>query len=192
MFNIEDQTIIALSDYPELIPHLYIMPPNIREKAKDINSKLVESMLFKADPYISRLWYVTSDNRSGKDKMGWLVNHHSRLPDVHNLRPRDLEELWVQTQLGYIPANSIGDIFEEKVTPNTTIGEIAYNLGLYTESDTESIINKAIKDNPQAVEDYKTGNTKALGTILGVARKEGVTNMKQAAQLLKDKLNAKD
>lgn len=173
--------IAVLSDFPEFLNPLWIMPQDVRAKAKFCGALLTEDLL-EIDPYIARLWFVCADKQSGKQKMAWLVNHYKRLSNLHLLRPAMLNELWVQVELGFIPANGIGEIFEQ-IDGKKTIGHIAYDLGLYEPDDTENVIKKAIEDNPQAVADYQGGSKKALGTILGVARAAGITDMRKASQL---------
>lgn len=184
---------IALcSHVPELLNPLWIMPPDIRHKAKSCgcDHALVENLL-DTDPYLARLWFVTADDQSAQKKLGWLVNYHKHLKNIHWLRPAMLDELFNQVQLGHIPSNAIADIFKE-IDGKQTIGQIAYNLGLYTTVDMDAIIQQAIRQNPQAVADYKAGKNKALAVILATSKQLGVTDMRKASQLLKERITSSE
>src|SRR5947209_4417754 len=165
------------------------MPPDIRHKAAQCGCTftLTEDLLDL--PYLARLWFVTADIPSGKQKMGWLINHYKRLKDAQYLRPAMLDELWTQVQLGYIPANRVGDIFAG-LDGKKTIGQIAYELGLYQTNDVRSIAEQAVRNNPKAVGDYLSGETKALGAILGAMRAAGVNDMPVAKQVVEELLKA--
>ena len=54
----------------------------------------------------------------------------------------------------------------------------------------EPVIDKAIADNPEAVENYRSGKKKALGALVGQIMKaaKGKANPQQVNDLLKEKL----
>ena len=81
-------------------------------------------------------------------------------------------------------------MFETGGEPDTIIEE----LGLAQVSDEgaiEGIVDKVIVENEKAVADYKAGNQKAFGSIVGAVMKEsaGKANPQVVNELLKKKLS---
>ena len=164
------------------------MPKDIRDRAKElgVNHSLINAVI-DTSPYMARLWYVTSDIRNGKTLASLLTNFSYKLTNEHYLKATILNELYNQIFLGFIPANKVGEIFE-RLDGTKTIGHIAFDIGYYDVSTVKmvDIIKEAIKANPQSVDDYRSGNQRALGGIMGyIIKHHKGTDMKLAGEQLR-------
>jgi len=169
------------------------MPKDIRDRAKTlgVNYSLINAVI-DISPYMGRLWYVTSDIANGKTLASWLTNFSHKLTNEHYLKPTILDELYNQVYLRHIPGNKVGEVFEQ-LDGISTIGHIAFDLGFYDISTDKivDIIQDAIQANPQAIEDYKGGNQRALSGVMGyiVKHYKGV-DMKLAGEELRKTIAA--
>ncbi|MBQ7478895.1 MAG: Asp-tRNA(Asn)/Glu-tRNA(Gln) amidotransferase subunit GatB [Selenomonadaceae bacterium] len=85
-------------------------------------------------------------------------------------------------------------VFSEMWTNPDAPEKIVKDKGLVQITDTkaiEAIVDKVIEDNPKAVEDYKGGNKKAIGALVGQVMKQskGKANPQMVNELLAKKLN---
>ncbi|MBT3865168.1 Asp-tRNA(Asn)/Glu-tRNA(Gln) amidotransferase subunit GatB [Candidatus Peregrinibacteria bacterium] len=86
-----------------------------------------------------------------------------------------------------------GEVFEEMYESGKSAGEIVKKKGLKQISDTselEAVCKKAIEANPQAVEDFKNGKDRAIGSIVGMVMKEtkGQANPAKASEIVRKML----
>jgi aspartyl-tRNA(Asn)/glutamyl-tRNA(Gln) amidotransferase subunit B len=97
---------------------------------------------------------------------------------------------------GLISATASVTVFEKMTQSKSTPQQIAESLNLLQKSDAgelEGIVDAVLKDNPQAVEDFKSGGKKsgkARGFLLGqvMQKTKGRANPKVAAEILDKKL----
>jgi len=97
---------------------------------------------------------------------------------------------------GLISATASVTVFEKMTQSKSTPQQIAESLNLLQKSDAgelEGIVDEVLKDNPQAVEDFKAGGKKsgkARGFLLGqvMQKTKGRANPKVAAEILDKKL----
>lgn len=110
--------------------------------------------------------------------------------------PADVVELAKMTQAGDISATAANTILEEMVKTGKKPRTLAEQLNLIQKSDAgelEWIVEEVLKNNPQAVEDFKEGGKKsgkARGFLLGqvMQKTNGRANPKVAAEILDKKL----
>jgi aspartyl-tRNA(Asn)/glutamyl-tRNA(Gln) amidotransferase subunit B len=108
----------------------------------------------------------------------------------------DVAELAKMTQAGDISATAANAILEEMVKTGKKPRMLAEQLSLIQKSDAgelEKIVDEVLRDNPQAVEDFKAGGKKsgkARGFLLGqvMQKTKGRANPKVAAEILDKKL----
>jgi len=108
----------------------------------------------------------------------------------------DVAQLAKMAQTGEISATAANAILEEMVKTGKEPRELAEELNLIQKSDAgelEGIVDAVLKDNPQAVEDFKAGGKKsgkARGFLLGqvMQKTKGRANPKVAAEILDKKL----
>ena len=92
-------------------------------------------------------------------------------------------------------SNNIGrevleDIFDENKDPIKVIEEKGL-MQISSSDELEKIVDEVIVANPQSVEDFKAGKTKASGFLMGQVMKksQGKANPKVCKQLIDDKLS---
>ncbi len=108
----------------------------------------------------------------------------------------DVAELAKMVQAGDISATAANTILEEMVKTGKKPQTLAEQLNLIQKSDAgelEKIVDEVLRDNPQAVEDFKTGGKKsgkARGFLLGqvMQKTKGRANPKIASEILDKKL----
>jgi aspartyl-tRNA(Asn)/glutamyl-tRNA(Gln) amidotransferase subunit B len=109
----------------------------------------------------------------------------------------DVAQLAKLIQAGEISATAANAIFEEMVKTGKEPRELAVQLNLIQKSDAgelEGIVDEVLKNNSQAVEDFKTGGKKsgkARGFLLGqvMQKTKGTANPKVAGEILDRKLS---
>jgi len=109
----------------------------------------------------------------------------------------DVAELAGMVDSGQVSAGAAGTIMEEMVKTGKGPGTLAEELNLIQKSDIgelEQIVGQVIAENPNAVEDVKSGgkkSKKALGFLLGqvMQKTKGQANPKVVSQILTKKLS---
>lgn len=136
-----------------------------------------------------------------KKVANWLMVETLRLLKERNQEPEDicfapekLASLILMTEAGTINSSVAKEVFEklfdENIDPETYVEE----QGLKIESDDgalEQVIEEVIRENPQAVSDYKGGKKKALGALVGQTMKamKGKADPTAVNQKLKELLS---
>jgi aspartyl-tRNA(Asn)/glutamyl-tRNA(Gln) amidotransferase subunit B len=108
----------------------------------------------------------------------------------------DVAQLAKMAQTGEISATAANTILEEMVKTGKDPRALAEQLNLIQKSDAgelEKIVEEVLKDNPQAVEDFRAGGKKsgkARGFLLGqvMQKTKGRANPKVAAEILDRKI----
>jgi aspartyl-tRNA(Asn)/glutamyl-tRNA(Gln) amidotransferase subunit B len=112
-------------------------------------------------------------------------------------KPADAAELAKMTQAGDISATAASTILEEMVKTGKNPRKLAEELNLIQKSDAgelEGIVEEVLKNNSQAVTDFKAGGKKsgkARGFLLGqvMQKTKGTANPKVAGEILDRKLS---
>ena len=130
----------------------------------------------------------------------WLIGDFSRLLNATNteisdcrVRPEQLCQLLDLIQKDSISGTSAKMVFEEMFNTGKDAASIIAQRGLSQISDTEQIerdVIAVIKNNTQAVADYKAGKAPALQFLVGQVMRatKGRANPKVVNELLKQKL----
>lgn len=122
---------------------------------------------------------------------GYLNNNDIELTDC-KVTPKHIGELVKLVDEGTISNNvAKSTVFEEMFETGKIPSEIVEEKGLKQVSDTgalEEFAKKAIEALPQAVEDVKNGNDKAIGALVGFVMKEskGQANPGAVNKILKE------
>ncbi len=171
--TVPSDTIEVLLDYPELVLRLAEIDDNASDK--------------KSTEYVANLFssvLLAEENSS-------LLN--DKLPKASTLL--ELSEMKQKKELSSTSAKEVFlKMFEEKHLGKSA-RELAKELNLIQENDTsalEKIVEKVL-DNPatkKAQEDYKSGQEKVLGFLVGQVMKEskGKANPSAVSEILKNKL----
>jgi len=143
-----------------------------------------------------------SPRKHAKLVANWIIGEFSHLLNVTNTDIKDMGEkvspvaLFDLVQLisqGVISGSSAKMVFEEMFNTGKSAADIVAQRGLSRISDTgqiEAEVISAIKNNQQAVADYKAGKTTAVKFLVGQVMKatRGRANPELVNDLLKKKL----
>ena len=133
----------------------------------------------------------------------WLLGDFSRMLNATNMdisaarvTPDQLAELLDLVSGGSISGPAAKQVWEEMFNTGKSAGEIVAQRGLTQLSradELESAIDRVLKENSQAVADFKSGKETALKFLVGQLMRatKGRANPQMASELLKKKLEEK-
>ncbi|MBI4295929.1 MAG: Asp-tRNA(Asn)/Glu-tRNA(Gln) amidotransferase GatCAB subunit B, partial [Chloroflexi bacterium] len=139
-------------------------------------------------------------DRRAKTISNWLLGEFSRLLNLADMEmnaakvsPEQLTQLLDLIEKGTINIASAKTVFEEMFNTGKPCQEIVSQRGLVQISDVtaiEAAIVEAIRNNPQAIADYKAGKTQSMKFLVGQVMKvtKGRANPKLVNELLDKKL----
>ena len=128
------------------------------------------------------------------DVMGYL-NKNMLSIEAFPLSPDKLAGLVELVAKNDVSSNQARDIFEAMLKDNIDANEAKAKLGISSQISDESfiidVINEVLKENPQAIQDYKDGKGRAMGFLVGQIMKktQGKINPKLTSELLLKELN---
>ena len=114
-----------------------------------------------------------ASNWIGTDLLGAL-NAAGKEIEESPIKPQDLADLIKSIQEGKISIKMGREIFSKAFKENKKIADLLKNLGqtqINDEAQIEAWAAQALAANPKAVADYKAGNTKAIGAMVGMVMK---------------------
>ncbi len=118
-----------------------------------------------------------------------LKKHRESLADTP-ITPERFAGLINLVEKGDINSNSAKSVLEKFFDTDGTAKQIVEQFGFRQVSDTdelEKIVGKILADNVSAVENYKNGNKKSIGFLVGQAMKasRGKANPKLVQEIIK-------
>lgn len=128
------------------------------------------------------------------DVMGYL-NKNMLSIEAFPLSPDKLAGLVELVAKNDVSSNQARDIFEAMLKDNIDANEAKSKLGISSQISDESfiidVINEVLKENPQAIQDYKDGKGRAMGFLVGQIMKktQGKINPKLTSEMLLKELN---
>ena len=122
-----------------------------------------------------------------------LLKANEKDPDEIPFSPVNLAKLIDLADAGSITNTVAKEVFELVFKEDTDPVHYVEEKGLKTvndESELRTVIENVIKDNPQSVEDYRSGKEKAIGFLVGQTMKvmKGKANPNLVNQILKELL----
>jgi len=140
--------------------------------------------------------------KAAKEVSNWLLGEVSRIintnnTDIFNFRnrvsPERFTELLLANSQAIVNTATAKSVLEEMFNTGTDADEIIKEQGLKQITDTLAIseeVKVVIKNNPQAVADYKAGKTQSLKFLVGQMMRatRGRANPKLVSELLKERL----
>ena len=122
-----------------------------------------------------------------------LLKEHDMEPDEIPFSPENLAKLIELADAGTINSTVAKEVFEEVFKNDIDPDAYVEEKGLKTVNDEGALretIQQIIHDNPQSVEDYHNGKTKAIGFLVGQTMKamKGKANPGMVNQILKELL----
>lgn len=121
------------------------------------------------------------------------LNAEEKTIDESPIQPKRLAEMILLITKGTISSKIAKEVFEIIWQENKSPEEIVKEKGLVQITDTsqlEAIIQKVIAANPKPVEDFRAGNKKAIGALVGQVMKQtkGKANPQMVNKLLNQAL----
>ena len=145
---------------------------------------------------------VVENGADAKLAANWIMSDLSKNLNAENLtiesspvEAERLAEMILLIQKGTISGKIAKTVFAEMWKSKDTAEKIVKDKGLVQITDTgeiEKVIDEVIAQNEKAVNDYRGGNKKAVGALVGQVMKltKGKANPQMVNQLLAKKLNA--
>lgn len=133
-----------------------------------------------------------------KKVSNWLMGETMRLlkesgqdPDTLTLDPEKLAKIVRLADSGALTNTAAKEVFAQVFRNDTDPEQYMEEKGLKTVSDEgtlKRVIEQVIKDNPQSVEDYRSGKQKAIGFLVGQTMKatQGKANPGLVNRILKE------
>ncbi len=194
---IEETEIKTLKDaLPEL-------PAQKRDKYKQYNLKEGDIEVLVSELYLTELFEHAIEKRLNPKEVGLFLRreiprvlnyNNETFEDLQNKDIKDelivLIDLLGQDKVSYTTAQKVLEkLYDAKFDVKTYINE----NNLLQVQDTgliEELVVKALKDAPKAVEDYKSGNTKAINFVVGIVMREtkGTAKPQVVNQILQEKI----
>ncbi|MBS3792886.1 Asp-tRNA(Asn)/Glu-tRNA(Gln) amidotransferase subunit GatB [Candidatus Bipolaricaulota bacterium] len=141
---------------------------------------------------------AVGEYNSPKEVSNWIMSELLRvlkLPDTElsDVEPGNFAYLVQLVGEGEINDNTAKDVLERAFTEGKGPKEIVEEEGLKRISDEGELtekIEEVISENPDAVEDFKSGNEKVLGFLIGqlMSKTQGQADPNKAREILKEKL----
>lgn len=158
-----------------------VLPIDVRKELVGLNLDIKEQDILIGQPQTMRIFRDTYNSLSNKDlvrkAVNWLVGDYqawlSEAKSLSKLTGENLAELIQLVEKGEISSKIAKDIFADVVAGKSP-KKIVSQKGLKQVSDEgelKKIVAQIISDNPRAVEDYRSGNEKALGFFVGQTMK---------------------
>ena len=144
---------------------------------------------------------VAKTSGNGKLSANWIMTDVMRILKEKNIdiekfsiSAEHLGEIIALIEKGTISTKIAKELFEIKLTDERAPEVIVKEKGMVQVADTgaiEEIVKQVIANNPQPVADFKSGNGKAIGFLVGQVMKEskGRANPGMVNELLKKFLN---
>ena len=139
---------------------------------------------------------VNKQVNNAKLVANWVINEVLRKTEDNNIliSVQNFSELLIMDSKSEISSTAGKQVLEQLWGTNKTAAEVVEKLGLKQISNTDElkqIVQAAINNNPKSVADYKGGNEKAIGFLVGQVMKEskGKANPQIVNKLLKELLD---
>ena len=184
---------------------LGLLPTDLRTEMAAAKLPFNEAEVLVSDPDAALLWHevVTQDPAQARFALAWLVGDRVRLTqsiglDLLNtsVTPTVLTQVGQMVSDGQLSSTNAKALLEYFYQPDQreTPAAAAKKRGLLQESDEgelASVVAQVIAANSQASADYRAGNQRAFGALVGAAMKatQGKGNPALISKLLKTQLD---
>lgn len=152
---------------------------------KEMSDFFEDTIKLGADAKLTSNWLMGGVNE--------YLNKHQKDLSETALTPVNLGEMINLIQDGTISSKIAKKVFQETVESGKAPKVIMEEQGLVQISDPEqlkTLVNDALDQNPQSIEDFKNGKGKAMGFLVGQIMKlsKGQANPQMVNQILKTEL----
>ena len=181
---------------------LPLLPDELRKKYKEVGltSLQIEKLIANRslnDYFLGLLEfktnYVTAVNLLLSDISSYLNKHNKVITDT-KLSYEKLVEVIENLESKELSNKNIKDLIDSLMETDKTLAELKKEFNIQNITDDSfinEIITKVIENNPDSVNDYKSGHDRALKYLMGQVMKEtkGSVNPKKASDMLVKELN---
>ena len=181
---------------------LPLLPDQLREKYSEVglSSLQIEKLINNRslnDYFLGlidyKTNYVTAVNLLLSDISSYLNKHNKVITDTH-LSYEKLVGVVDNLESGELSNKNVKDLIDSLMETDKSIEELKKEFKIENITDDsfiKEIITKVIENNPDSVNDYKSGHDRALKYLMGQVMKEtkGSVNPKKANDLLVLELN---
>jgi len=153
--------------------------------SKDIADYYEECVRRGAEPKAASNWIMGD--------LQFLLRETGTDVSACKIAPEDLAAMLKLIENGTISGKIAKTVFEEMFATGKVPAEIVRERGLQQITDTEQIskaIDEVLRDNPEPVESYRRGKTKAMAFLVGQVMKvtKGKANPQLVNEILREKL----
>ena len=196
-----DPDLIAVNITPQQVldikNSLPVLPSVRKENYINLGLSDYDAGLLVASKTISDYFdEVYSKVNNAKLVANWIINEVLRKTVDNNIliSANNFAELLQLVASNEISATAGKQVFEQLWGTDNTASQIVEKLGLKQISDSgelQKIVEQVVSNNPKSVEDYKSGNVKAIGFLVGQVMKvsAGKANPQKVNELLKQILD---
>ncbi|MCB9822711.1 Asp-tRNA(Asn)/Glu-tRNA(Gln) amidotransferase subunit GatB [Candidatus Nomurabacteria bacterium] len=196
--------IVLTDEYiDEIQQQIPIMPDEVRSKLNSISldSSQVESIVSEPSVAYFIIELINHDQETAKIIANWVTGEIAKLVIDSKVNWDEVVKAKnsLITLADMIKSNQLSStnaklLLIDVITNNVDPNKLAKERGLLQDSDessVEQIVLSVIDDNPNAVNDVKNGETKAIGFLVGqvMAKSQGKANPALAKKLLESRLN---
>lgn len=189
-----DECRTSLPELPDIKAMRYIKEYQIPESDAEVLTSQQEIALFYEECIKKHQNYKTIANWIMSELMQYLNKNKLQISDCDKLSAEHFAQLVKLvdegTITGKIGKEIVLNVIEKGVDPESVIEEKGLKQ-VSDESEIEKIVDDVIKENPDAVENYKKGKTNVTGFLVGQVMKksQGKANPQIVNKLLAQKLS---
>ncbi len=188
---------ITDSEIENIKNNLPVLPTKRFENYLELGLSEYDANLLISSKTISDFFNeVNKQVNNAKLVANWVINEVLRKTEDNNIliSVQNFSELLIMVSKSEISSTAGKQVLEQLWGTNKTAAEVVEKLGLKQISNTDElkqIVQAAINNNPKSVADYKGGNEKAIGFLVGQVMKEskGKANPQIVNKLLKELLD---
>ncbi|HUD11864.1 MAG TPA: Asp-tRNA(Asn)/Glu-tRNA(Gln) amidotransferase subunit GatB [Candidatus Saccharimonadia bacterium] len=179
--------------------HFDYLPKDLRTLLADAGIKAKEAEVIINEPELAAIWFEahTQDPSQARFVFNWLTGPEISLREEADqpskLTSKLLNQVGEMHTSGKLSSTNARELLARLRSQAGDPHQLAVKLGLLQESNEDelsAVVDAVLAQNPKAVEDYKAGNQRAFGALVGAAMKAtaGKGNPPLITQLLKDRL----
>jgi aspartyl-tRNA(Asn)/glutamyl-tRNA(Gln) amidotransferase subunit B len=181
---------------------LGLLPAQLRQELSAAKLPINESEVLVADPVAARIWHqVIGENPAdARFALNWLIGDRIKLEEMKgqslaesSITSLPLALVGSMVRSGKLSSSNAKVLLDHLWDDDRGANTVADELGLFQQSDEGElvrIIDEVIRSQKKIVDDYKAGNERAFGALIGACMKasKGQGNPQLFTKLLKIKL----
>jgi aspartyl-tRNA(Asn)/glutamyl-tRNA(Gln) amidotransferase subunit B len=176
------------------------LPADLRALLAKAGIAAREAEVLVGEPELAKLWYDAHqlDPQQSRFVFTWLTGPEIKLREsdgpATELTPKVLNEVGEMVAAGKLSSTNARELLTHLRQTAADPHKTAESRGLIQESnegELAKVVDEVIAANPQAVADFKAGNQRAFGALVGATMKatQGKGNPPLINKLLKERLN---